>query len=75
MRDGQHLVLLAHTRFEGENEKEDENEEEGGLRVSLPILLILLILSAFSAQYSVQLSCCPVLSWAKAWMRPASVLT
>jgi hypothetical protein len=31
-------------------EEEDENEEEGGLRVSLPILLILLILSAFSGQ-------------------------
>jgi hypothetical protein len=29
-------------------EEEDENEDEGGLHLSLPILLILLILSAFS---------------------------
>jgi hypothetical protein len=33
-------------------EEEDENDDEGGLHVSLPILLILLILSAFSGQFS-----------------------
>jgi hypothetical protein len=31
-------------------EEEDENEDEGGLHVSVPILLILLILSVFSGQ-------------------------